>query len=43
MTDELWSSEYAANETIRLNKNVSAGDYQNAWRKQKLILAHATR
>ncbi|EDW11061.2 fidgetin-like protein 1 [Drosophila mojavensis] len=42
MTDELWSSEYAANETIRLNKNVSAGDYQNAWRKQKLILAHAT-
>ncbi|XP_034474455.1 fidgetin-like protein 1 [Drosophila innubila] len=43
MTVEPWPAAYAANEDIWLDKDASVSDKQNAWRVQKILLAHATR
>ncbi|KAH8377881.1 hypothetical protein KR093_007664, partial [Drosophila rubida] len=43
MLDEEWSESYAVSENIWLDSNASASDKQNAWRTQKILLAHATR
>lgn len=43
MTDKSWSVAYAANEDLRCDLTASASDKQNAWRAQKILLAHATR
>ncbi|XP_064541808.1 fidgetin-like protein 1 isoform X2 [Drosophila montana] len=42
MNAQPWTAAYAANEAIWLASDASAGDKQNVWRAQKLLLAHAT-
>ncbi|XP_030555457.1 fidgetin-like protein 1 [Drosophila novamexicana] len=42
MSAQPWTAAYAANEAVWLASDASAGDKQNAWRAQKLLLAHAT-
>lgn len=43
MNDTNWLDAFASNEALWLANDTSASNKQNAWRAQKLLLAHATR
>ncbi|XP_062122161.1 fidgetin-like protein 1 isoform X1 [Drosophila sulfurigaster albostrigata] len=43
MSNDQWSKIFGANENIWLDSSSSVSKKQNAWRTQKILLAHATR
>lgn len=43
MGDAVWLDAFAINEQAWLATDTNVSDKQNAWRTQKLLLAHATR
>ncbi|KAH8391767.1 hypothetical protein KR215_002777, partial [Drosophila sulfurigaster] len=43
MSNDQWSKIFGANENIWLDSSASVSRKQNAWRTQKILLAHATR
>lgn len=43
MSDAVWLNAFAINEKTWLATDTNDSDKQNAWRTQKLLLAHATR
>lgn len=43
MSDAVWLNAFAINEKTWVATDTNDSDKQNAWRTQKLLLAHATR